>query len=173
MSKKVKVAIITGVTYILGILVQQGVFDGVNKPPTDIEVPRIDIRILNPIVGHDSQFWQETAEKDNLGSYDYLACVYCIGNKMSKITYSLNQNYSMLIGDIALVESMGNTDYEYWIDFYDGNRKIGATKRITGGVSPTQFVIDVKGVDNLKIVANGSSTTEGAYLLTKGFFLIE
>lgn len=198
MSKKVKVAIITTVGYIIVALIQQScLMLKSTKPekipdetmtPEETEMPldtvkplenktlespmEVEIRELTPLIGHDEDFWGEASEEDNMGDGSYTMSIFCIKDNKTDITYPVSKKYSAIKGDLALASSENDIEVDLYVEFYNGKRCIGRTERITAGVRPISFEYDIGLVNDLRIEAKSSDSKHGAKLLTHGFLLV-
>lgn len=145
------------------------------KPSELREGDKIDIREITPLIGKDEDFWEDNPDsEDNLGNSNYSVDIYYRNGDEREITYPLDYKYSKITGDLALDCDSNDIDYKIWVEFYEGKKKVGETKKLTAGVRPIKFDINVKEVRDLRIIVNSTSDLFSyAYLLTNGFYLVK
>lgn len=85
----------------------------------------------------------------------------------NSITYALDGEYALLTGTLAIRK---NSYHEsLWVEFYDGDLKLGETEIVGDGIRPVDFEINVTGVIDLTIKAKTNTSYGFAY--TNGFYL--
>lgn len=124
----------------------------------NVESNFIFVNDLEPFVG--SQLQSFDTVRDNLGNNHFNA-VGGYNRANAAVTsrannlYRINGMYSKITGLFFLRENGKNTDINQIIEIY-GDDELLYKKSVTGGIEPIDFDVDIGGVNELRIVLDGS-----------------
>ena len=74
------------------------------------------------------------------------------------VDYLLGKQYSHMTGTIFLHFDSRDTTREHYIKIYGDGKLLYESKKITGGIQPFTFRVDLNGVDVMKITVEGNAT---------------
>lgn len=94
---------------------------------------------------------------DNEYSTAYFGCTRPSNKDKYSPTYLLDKKYSVFEGQLAWSKISKNIEGKVWLEFYSGNDLIYQTDAISATDRVITFEFDVKDVETLTIVANGSN----------------
>lgn len=94
---------------------------------------------------------------DNEYSTGYFGCTRPSNKDQYSPTYLLDKKYSVFQGQMAWSKLSKNIEGKVWLEFYSGNELIYQTDAISATDRIINFEFDVKDLETLTIVANGSN----------------
>lgn len=88
--------------------------------------------------------------RDNTGFEHYHGCSF-----YETAEFLLNGRYSTMSGTIALTEASKSTKSTGWYEIYGDGKLLYTSEKMTGGILPISFNIEISNVNMLKIVSKG------------------
>ena len=159
----VEVFIYNGTTYLparaisemLGKPVQwEGATSSVYIGKHSSSTPAVLLQDMKPFYEAEYGFTPYTSVQDNLGNtrYNCLDIYFRINN-----TYKIDAQYKRIAGTFFLPDSRRNASVDSVLEIY-GDERLLYTAKVTGGVEPIDFDVNLTGVLELRIRMNHASS---------------
>ena len=108
-----------------------------------------------------------SAEETDVDGWKHTDCYMVCGSTTEAwVRYEINGKYTTLSGSLFDANTSGGSG---WLEFYDGDEFIAATKRVGDGTSSTEFEIDITGVEYLTV--HFCSTHAGTWMIADDVIL--